>query len=81
MTNKIKTFKRMSEAAENHIRLEKQLDKMTPKIKRVAIFISPDELDLLDKVDSIAKENCMSRSIFTKMSWIVYMKFLKRRVY
>ena len=51
------------------------------KIKRVAIFISPDELDLLDKVDSIAKENCMSRSRFTKMAWRAYMKFLKRRVY
>jgi metal-responsive CopG/Arc/MetJ family transcriptional regulator len=51
------------------------------KIKRIAIFISLDELDLLDKVDAMAKENYMSRSRFTKMAWRAYMKFLKRRIY
>ena len=46
-------------------------------MKRIGVFISEHELDLLKEVDKTCRENYMSRSQFTKYAWRVYIKHLK----
>ena len=51
------------------------------KIKRIAIYLNEDDQKLMDDVDKVVKENYMNRSQFTKLAWMTYLKFLKRRAY
>ena len=47
------------------------------KYKVINLYVENEEL--LKKVDKVAKENYMSRSKFTMLSWIAYLKFLEKR--
>lgn len=50
-------------------------------MKRISIYINDEqEKKLLEEVDAMAKENYMTRSRFTKMSWLVYIKYLRKQV-